>query len=268
MKKHLINTLLLLGALLSVYGFMQKQFGLFTCETDGCAIADSLLKIDSSILYIFAFLFFVGLIAIKNLKIFSFLKDYFNILFYSGLAFEIVLFSNMFFVYGEFCKECAKMVALLIIIGLVLDPKKIFIPIAIAVAMFILNPIEEEVSFTNELTLITKVDCPFCKEVKEYLNTNNIEYKEVNYKKTLGFLNSFEIKSVPALVLKKDNQIKILKGKSTIKECINEEFLNQDKKNEVFEIGNSNFGNIFQPEVPSNDDTVGCKIESEEGCEI
>jgi len=263
-KTQITNFLLIVGILLSIYGYIQKQFGLFVCKTDGCAIANSLIKIEGKWLYLIAILFFSFLFYIKNTKI-NWLKNKFELLLFSGIIFEIIIFSNMVFVYSEFCKECAKMIILLITIGLVVNYKNMIFVIAAVSAMFLLNPIEDKITFEEEKTLITKVDCPHCIKTKQYLKENNIKYKELNYKKAIGILNTFNIKTVPVLILKNESEIKVISGDVKIINCVNE--LKEDKEPLINELKSNT--EIFNSIDMFNSLNLNNQKETEiEGCRI
>ncbi len=255
-KDKSLIIILIIGIGLSIYGFIQKKFGLFTCETDGCAIATSLIKLNPEYLYVAAFIFFISLI-ISLIKF----KDYFNILLYSGIVFESLLFSNLVFVHNEVCIECFKMISLLIILGLISEFKYIVLPIAIFSATYLLNPVAEEITFNSKYTLITKEDCPHCKNAKEYLQKQNIEYSEVNYKQATKFLSTFNIKSVPVLILKKDKSIEVINGDMNIEQCLQD--LNYaEHKNNLFDLNRKNLSfNPLENGIISQENPSGCSID-------
>lgn len=255
-KEKYLFALLIIGIGLSIYGFIQKKFGLFACETDGCTIATSLIKLNPEYLYVAAFLFFIALI-ISLIKF----KEYFNILLYSGIVFESLLFSNLLFVHNEVCIECFKMISLLIILGLISNFKYILLPIAIFSASYLLNPVQEEIEFNSKYTLITKEDCPHCKKAKEYLQKQNIEYSEINYKNATKFLSTFNIKTVPVLVLKKENSIEVINGDMNIELCLQD--LNYaEHKNNLFDLNRKNLSfNPLENGIISQENPNGCSID-------
>lgn len=255
-KDSVLKILLIIGMGLSIYGFLQKKIGLFACETDGCTIATSLIKIGPEYLYIAAFLFFIVL--------FVFLIKYksnFNLILYSGIIFESLLFSNLVFVHNEVCIECLKMISLLLLIGLISNYKYFILPIAVFSATYLLNPITEEISFNSKYTLITKEDCPHCKNAKEYLQKQNLEYSEVNYKQATKFLSTFNIKSVPVLILKKDKSIEVINGDMNIEQCLQD--LNYaEHKNNLFDLNRKNLSfNPLENGIISQENPSGCSID-------
>ncbi len=255
-KNKFLLVFLIFGIGLSIYGFLQKKIGLFACETDGCTIANSLIKLNPEYLYISAFLFFIALIII----LFKF-KEFFNVVLYSGIVFESLLFSNLLFVHNEICIECFKMISLLIILGLISNFKYIFLPIAIFSASFLLNPIGEEIKFNSKYTLITKENCPHCINAKEYLKKQNIEYSEINYKNATQFLNTFNIKSVPVLVLKKEKSIEVINGDMNIEQCLQD--LNYaEHKNNLFDLNRKNLSfNPLENGIIPQENPSGCSID-------
>lgn len=255
-KDKSLLVLLLIGIGLSIYGFIQKKYGLFACETDGCTIATSLIKINPEYLYIAAFIFFISLI-ICLIKF----REYFNLVLYSGVVFESLLFSNLYFIHNEICIECFKMISLLILIGLISNFKYILLPISIFSASYLLNPIGEDIEFNNKYTLITKEDCPHCKNAKEYLQKQNINYSEINYKQATKFLNTFNIKSVPVLVLKKERSIEVINGDINIEQCLQD--LNfAENKNNLFDLTRKNLSfNPLENGIIPQENPSGCSID-------
>jgi glutaredoxin len=254
MKKIWLNFLFILGLILSTYGFLQKKFNLFTCQTDGCLISNELIKIDSSLLYVFAFLFFSILLVVFNKK--TFVENLKEEIFYAGLIFESILFSYMFFIYNEFCIECAKMITLLIIIGFSINWKKMILFFSVISAIFILNPNKEKKLFKGEYNIITKNECPHCKKVKKYFKENNIKYNEINVKESISFLNTFNIRTVPVLVILKNNSIKIINGDLEIIKFV------KNKNNSKIKINNNNLLN----DLPFNNFEEGCSLTEKKKC--
>jgi len=252
MKKNILNLLFFIGIILSIYGFIQKKFNLFNCQTDGCLIANEIIKIDSSLLYLCSFMFFLLLIYLNNNK--NLFSKYKEEIFFSGLIFESILFSTMLFTYNEFCIECAKMISLLILIGIILNYKKMIFFISVISAVFLLNPIQNKTLFTQKYSLITKKDCPHCKKVKKFLKKRNIKYNEINVKRSIDFLNNFKIKSVPVLVILEKNKIYIINGDNNIIDF----FIEDNKKI----INNINDNLLFE----NNFEEEGCLIESKKSC--
>jgi glutaredoxin len=238
-KTSILNVFFSLGLILAIYGFIQEKFGVFVCTTDGCAVVKTIVKIDSILLYVAASIFFVALLLINNIEKLSIFKKHLDLLFFSGLVFETIMFFNALFVHDAFCKECAKMVSLLFIIGFIIDYKKMIFPLAVVSAIFLLNPIVESTPLTEQRTIISKKDCPHCEKAKKFLKENNISFSEVNYKNASSILEAFNINTVPILIIKNDTEIKIIKGDVNIINSVKEVPEKNIEEENIFSIGNT-----------------------------
>jgi len=194
------------------------------CEATGCKLAGELLKFDA------IYLNYVGIVAVFFLIIFGYysLKSkFFETLFfvgiYAGIAFEATILSYQFIVNPEPCIFCLGIFGSLLLIAFFTSMKHfIFVLFSIGMIFAGLNTltIAKNKSYLNEngTYLIQSKGCSHCKKVKAYFAQNDIKYKaisvsEVNARNFLKFVN---IASIPVLIEKSAEGLKILKGDTAI----------------------------------------------------
>ena len=232
------------------------------CKSEGCEISKSLLLIEQTDLYTLAIAAF-GTLMIVGIKILQTdsvkLKEFYKFSIFTIMVCETILLSYLYFKTGSLCVSCFIFYLLVIVNYLLIDikSKKVFV-IPFIIASFALlnldvNTTSNE-SLSNKYTLLQSSTCKHCKEVKEYLKTNNIEYKKEDYTKYSGLFSSLNIKKIPVMIVKNNqNNILILNGVNEIKEHMDINEL--DIKNET-KINIISHTNTFFLE------------EKEEGCEI
>lgn len=194
------------------------------CESSGCQLAAQLLKFDAIYLnFIGIFgLTLLTIIGFKSLKNESFLKT-FNILLYAALFFETTLFAFQLIVNSEPCFFCLGVITSLILITILHNKSNALVTITSIVAIFIaLNvlavPTNKPTITATGNYLIESSTCEHCKNIKEYFNTNNIEYTSVSIHNpnSISFLKFLNISSVPTLVTKEHSSVKITTGEENI----------------------------------------------------
>ena len=232
------------------------------CKSEGCEISKSLLLIDQTDLYTLAIAAF-GILMFVGIKILQTdsakLKEFYKFSIFTIMICETILLSYLYFKTGSLCISCFIFYLLVILNYLLIDikSKKVYV-IPFIIASFALldlnvNTISNE-SLSNKYTLLQSSTCKHCKEVKEYLKTNNIEYKKEEYSKYSGLFSSLNITKIPVMIVKNnENNVVILNGVS--------EILQYMKTNESVVIENKTINITSHAEIFSLE-------EEKEGCEI
>jgi len=194
------------------------------CEATGCKLAGELLKFDAIYLNYFGLIgmLFLLIFGYKSLKS-KFFESLFFIAIYTAIAFEATILSYQFIVNPEPCLFCLSVFSSLLLIAFFASMKNfIFIIPSVLMIFAGLNTlsIPKNKSYINEngYSLIQSPTCSHCKKVKAYLAKNTIEYNsiavsEVNARAFLKFAN---ISTIPVLIQKTPNDIKIIKGDKAI----------------------------------------------------
>jgi len=232
------------------------------CKSEGCEISKSLLLIDQTDLYTlaigaFGVLMFVG---IKILQTDSVkLKEFYKFSIFTILVCETILLSYLYFKSGALCISCFIFYLLVIINYLLIDikSKKVFV-IPFIIASFALLDLNVNTnsneSLSSKYTLLQSASCEHCKEIKEYLSLNKIEYKKEEYSKYSGLFSSLNITKIPVMIVKNNkNNMLILNGVNEIKEYL--------------DINESNIKNEKSINIISHTNSFSLQ-EKEEGCEI
>jgi len=194
------------------------------CASEGCALADALLKFDSIYLNYFGI---VGALTILILGILSYKKMIPEILFFivliSSLLFESIMLGYQFFASPEMCKFCMGIYAFLVAI-LLFSSRKYFamaVPAVISVLMalsFLAIPNASSFVSKDGTYLLQSDSCTHCKKVKTYLNDNNIEFTKIDIEniEAQHFATFLNFKSIPILITKEGKNIKIINGDKNI----------------------------------------------------
>lgn len=163
------------------------------CFNEGCAIVDSLTRIDPFYFNIFGcFFFLLASLGINRARKGSDLWQRFvSLLLLAALASEAVLFSFQLFVTDIFCSYCLIILALVLIANLFMGLKQIFKGVIIFAAVFIASASldyssqtdDESISLsrgsisrfeatnaTSELYFFFSADCKYCEQVLEFMS--------------------------------------------------------------------------------------------------
>jgi len=194
------------------------------CEATGCKLAGELLKFEAIYLNYFGLIgiFFLIIFGYRSLKS-RFFERLFFIGIYAGIAFEATILSYQFIVNPEPCIFCLGIFGSLLLIALFSSLKN-FVYVLFSIGMIFIGlntlSIAKNTSYINEngYYLIQSKGCPHCKKVKAYFAKNEVKYhaisvSEVNARNFLKFLN---IASIPVLIEKHHEEIKIIKGDKAI----------------------------------------------------
>jgi len=258
MKISITYALLFLGLLFSGLGMGE----LFSCASDGCSVSANIIKIPKPDLYMLSTFYFILLtttFALKNLD-----RKYFIYLLTMGIIFESTLFLFLLFIYDSFCVECFKVAFTLLLIVLLQKPKYLIIPITIAAAFFMINPISSQSLVSSKYTMITKKDCPHCLAAKKTMREEGVTFDEVNFKKVMPFLNSLNISKVPVLLIKNEKNIEVVKGDKNIQAIFSNGEQNIIPRESSLDNGFFDINMLSTEEAPAEGCTIG---QVEEKCD-
>jgi len=232
------------------------------CESEGCEVSKSLLKIEQSDLYslailAFGILLFIGLKILKTNSVI--LKELYKLGVFSVLICETILLSYLYFKTGSLCISCFIFYLLVVVNYLLIDPKdkKIFIIFFIVGTIaFLKLDVNTKASphLTSKYTLLQSESCQHCKKVKLFLKENNITYSKEKYTNFDGLFSALNITKIPLLIVKKnkDNFI-LLNGVDEIVQYL--------KVHELEKVSKEN-------ETKSNSFSTHISLDEKEGCEI
>ena len=238
------------------------------CHSKGCELAGGLLNIPA------IWLNYIGIIAIFILLVLGYLtliqafsKRYFFIVLSSMLIFETIMIGYQYFASPELCKFCLGVYSFLWLISVLTMRWKILflLPAIIAIfsALYFLA-IPKQISFlsSNGNYLIQSNTCPHCKKVKKFLDKNSISYTKLDAKRieSREFVKFLGYKTIPVLLVKTSNNIKIINGDTNI---INY-FTHHDKKSKQ-ELQKTPPTDILK--IPSDDNGCGIDIFEEKSCD-
>jgi len=213
------------------YLFINLYFvmsGASWCKSQGCEISKSLLNIEQTELYtlaigIFLFLLLVGINIIKKGS--QTLEKVYNFGIFAVMLCETILLGYLYFKTGTLCISCF-IFYILVIINFVMigDISKVLVIPCMLIALALLNldvSTSSNKSLESKYTLLQSSSCEHCKEVKEFLDSNKIQYKKEDYTLYSGLFSSLNITKIPLMLVKNnENNILILNGVSQIEEYI------------------------------------------------
>jgi len=200
------------------------------CKSEGCEVSKSLLNIEQTELYTLAIGAFLVLliIGINILKKGSIqLEKLYRFGIFTVMICETILLGYLYLKSGTLCISCF-IFYLLVIINFILlgNITKLFLLPFILVALALLDfdvSSSSNKSLTSKYTLLQSEVCEHCKEVKAFLNENEIKYAKEDYTLYSGLFTSLNITKIPLLLVKNnENNILILNGVSEIKRYINQ----------------------------------------------
>ena len=201
-----------------------KLFGSTLCESDGCALADSLLNFDS------IYLNFIGLFDALIIVLIGWLSykkriddAFFYLVLFASLAFESIMIGYQFFVSPEMCKFCLGVYGFLIVMTLLSAYRRLVVVIPVVISIwvsmsFLAMPKTEAFVIKDGNYLIQSPTCSHCKKVKRYLKENNIEFTKLAIEdvEARNFATFLDFKSIPILIVKNGKNVKIINGDSKI----------------------------------------------------
>lgn len=202
------------------------------CNTSGCGATKSIINIEQKYLYFLAIFSFIILIILgflinkKNTnKINNISLKLFNVIILSLLIIETIFITYLYFYTKEFCIICLGFYILLLINNLFVFKlynqfQNLIIIVMIIIGMSILKIENKKVKINNTILLYDN------KENKDYLYLKgkfdfyNMKYDEDKYTNYLDILDSFNIQTLPILIVKEDDKIVILESKEKINKYI------------------------------------------------
>lgn len=232
------------------------------CQSEGCEVSKSLLKIAQTDLYTlaivsFGVLLFIGLKILKTDS--AKLKELYKLGVFAIMICETIFLSYLYFKTQTLCITCFIFYLLVIINYIMIDPKdkKVLIIFFIIAALGLLKldvNTKSNPSIDAKYTLLQSPTCEHCKKVKSFLKENNIAYTKEEYSKYSGLFSSLNITKIPVMIVKNnENNLLILNGVSEISQYLT--------KNELEKIPTTK-------EVISASKTTQISLNDKEGCEI
>ena len=226
------------------------------CESTGCKLADSLLLFDS------IYLNYIGVVAgvgILVTGILSYKKVIHENLFYivvgSALLFETIMLGYQYFASPEMCKFCMGVYTFLVVIMLTASFKHFIVAmmgvVSVLMALsFLAIPQSKPYVMKDGTYLLQSVSCPHCTKVKKYMKENYISFTKIDIEdiEAQHFATFLNFKTIPILITKEGNNIKIINGDKDI--------INSYKK--------SNSGEVVIEESVSINSTFD--VVKDEGC--
>lgn len=265
------------------------KYNIIICESDGCSLTKTILKVDVSVLY------YLGISVYLTLLFLYFIKH--KILFKLVILCIFVLESYMLFKFnqltGEYCILCIGFYSLIclnlfvifytsiknFIINTKLMIYFILFLLGMNIGLYILNNyilLKENNNIINiqpltkKYTVLGTNECKFCQKLKEKLITNNIDFESVdyyNYESTLKLLNFTQI---PVLIIKKDNNMyEFVNGEKNINKKLEQKDVvdNIKEKSEVESIDNLYNSLLGISSSNQSEQEDGCTILSTEKCD-
>jgi len=190
------------------------------CEATGCKLAGELLRFNPIYLNYLGLgaIFFLLLLGYFSLKSKLIEKLFFMVL-YSAIAFEATILGYQFLANPEPCIFCMGIFSSLSLIALLSHTKNFPLIASIALSVFLglsTLAITKNQSFIvkNGSYLIQSKTCPHCKKVKKYFADEKIEYTPISVEEASArsFLKFAGVKTIPVLVIKDAQGIKLLEG--------------------------------------------------------
>ena len=193
-------------------------------EPTGCELAGALLNFDAiyiNYLGVFAALtlFILGVLSYKR-KIPQLL---FFVVLVASLLFETIMLGYQYFASPKMCTFCMGVYAFLVVILLSTARRYALavIPAVVAVLMalsFLAIPTSKTFIEKEGTYLIQSPTCPHCKKVKKYMHEHNIDFTKIDIAQIEAqhFATFLNFKSIPILVIKEGNNVKIINGDRNI----------------------------------------------------
>jgi len=247
------------------------------CHSKGCELAGGLLNIPAIELNYLGIagamiLFLLGYLTYIR----AFSKRYFFIFLTTMILFETIMIGYQYFASPLLCKFCLGVYGSLLTIALFTMKERIFylLPAVLAplTALYLLAIPKSDI-FIKENTnyLIQSKSCPHCKKVKEFLKEKKIDYKKLDAKsiEARNFVKYMGYKTIPVLVIKNGENIKIINGDTNIIKYFEQK--SNDNSNENLDNTNENSIKTSQPSddaSSSSVDLLGSTTQKDDGCGI
>jgi glutaredoxin len=209
-----------------IYIFVNMLLNLFgaeICKSEGCSIVKSLTTIEPNFLNILGLLFasLILFLSQKSFKSDSYSK-YLNYILFCGFVFESVLIIFQIRLLDSLCYYCLGIFGFITILSLYhLERVRVistFLMILIAFFMLKFIPYKAILDESTTTYMFTSKSCKHCIVAKEYLNSNSIEFKNLDVEKieNQNFLTQFGIDSIPTMLIKNGQNFELIKGDRAI----------------------------------------------------
>jgi len=218
--------------ILTILYLLVNIFLLFTnkyCNTSGCGATKTILNIEQKELYFLAIFIFIILVILgflinkKNEN--KIALKLFNIILFSMLVVETIFISYLYYYTKEFCIICLGFYSLLVINNLLVfklyNQFQYFLIIpAIVIGLSIIKIENKEVYINKTTLLYDNKNSDKYIELKKKLDFYKYDYNEEKYTEYLNLLNSFNIETLPVMIIKNDDKIIILESLENINKYV------------------------------------------------
>lgn len=235
-KVNIFVIYILLPVILICYtagNYYMSLNGISICNSSGCNITKTILSYPVDVVYILGI---SGCSTLLLFGIYGVIKKrfmLFNTLLVGMVLFETIFLSYLIIKTQEICLLCLCFYILLLftllLANFITDEFKI-LPISLLPFVFLpllLLDIRKPIEINSQYTIIGTETCKHCKNTKEKLS-NIINFKELDVNQTGDLLKHFQITTVPVMIIKNNNEFRILEGEDKIlKEFIKEEPVKQ-----------------------------------------
>lgn len=248
--------------------FYMVKHNITLCQTDGCSLTKSFLKIDVSLLYTLSIIVYIFMIISYLLN----LRSIFKLFLFNVFVAESILIFLFYKQTGEVCLVCLCFYSLILInlLFLLFSNKKEYFSITLLLVSLIINFIILETKIlpnkinnniliepiSKKYVIIGSETCSFCNKLKSKMNELNIEYEVRdyhNYENTLKLLN---IKNIPVLLIKDDEtNFRLIYGEETISK-------------EMFKTSNKNIEKESSSTKDNSQDVFLNQFLTKDGCSI
>lgn len=228
MKEKIVYYILpLLTLVYLITNFYMYERNIILCETGGCSLTKDFLKIETSTLYTLAIMIYILIISCSLIN--------FNMLFKFFLLNVFVAETIILFIFyketNEICLICLGfyfLVSINLILMFFLNKKEnfsiIFLTISLIVNFVILEILilprknnNNIIPIETKYTILGTDTCKYCNDLKRKMKDLKIEYDYRNYKDFNNTLKLLDIKNIPVLLVKEDNNnFRLIYGESDI----------------------------------------------------
>ncbi len=235
------------------------------CESTGCKMAATLLNFNG------IYLDFLGITAGMLMLVTAILwakhevfKPLFFVSLYSAIAFESVMIGFQVFANPEICKFCLGVYSLLLLTAFLTERRYLLYAtpaiIAIFAALSTLSiPKNMPIVTKDGIYLIHSEKCPHCKKVKAFFKDENISYNPIDISNPNARMSAttLGITQIPIAIIKKDNNIEILRGDRDIIEHFKKASKKEVSDNKEPESMNMP---LRESDIYANPDEGGCSL--------
>lgn len=245
------------------------------CESNGCSLTKTILKVEPEILYYISISVYIFILILSYINY----KKLIFLIILNIFIFETYLIYKFFSITNEYCLICLGFYSLIILnllMIIIMDIKKtlngnkkvikyiLLFVLFNFIGFYILNKyiLLEEQNKVNNIQIITKKytilgtnECKFCKKLKDKLIKENIDFETRDYYDYENTLKLLGIKQIPVLIVKNNDNFEFVYGEDKI----NEKLLNNSNNFLNNLINYDNKDNFLKLD--------GCTINNTEKCD-